>query len=88
MSKSQELQEKLRNKAKEMNYLIDLVTGGVCLFKVTSDMHIEVQYLNEGACRIFGTTKQAYVNKITALMSLFTLRTRALFSGYRQGDGD
>ena len=26
-------------------------------------MHIEVQYLNEGACRIFGTTKQAYVNK-------------------------
>ena len=63
VSKSQELQEKLRNKAKEMNYLIDLVTGGVCLFKVTSDMHIEVQYLNEGACRIFGTTKQAYVKK-------------------------
>lgn len=63
VSKSEELQEKLRNKAKEMNYLIDLVTGGVCLFKVTSDMHIEVQYLNEGACRIFGTTKQVYVKK-------------------------
>ena len=63
VSKSQELQEKLRNKAKEMNYLIDLVTGGVCLFKVTSDMHSEVQYLNEGACRIFGTTKQDYVKK-------------------------
>lgn len=63
VSKSQELQQKLRKKAKEMNYLIDLVTGGVCLFKVTSDMHIEVQYLNEGACRIFGTTKQAYTNR-------------------------
>ena len=60
VSKSQKLQQQLRNKAKEMNYLIDLVTGGVCLFKVTSDMHIEAQYLNEGACRIFGTTKQAY----------------------------
>lgn len=63
VSKSQEMQQKLRKKAKEMNYLIDLVTGGVCLFKVTSDMHIEVQYLNEGACRIFGTTKQAYTNR-------------------------
>lgn len=60
VSKSRELQERLRNKAKEMNYLIDLVTGGVCLFKVTPDMHIEAQYLNEGACRIFGTTKNAY----------------------------
>ena len=55
VSKSQELQLQLRKKAKEMNYLIDLVTGGVCLFKVTSDMHIEVHYLNEGACKFTDT---------------------------------
>lgn len=70
VSKSQELQLQLRKKAKEMNYLIDLVTGGVCLFKVTSDMHIEVRYLNEGACRIFGTTKQAYAQQIYRLDEL------------------
>lgn len=70
VSKSQELQLQLRKKAKEMNYLIDLVTGGVCLFKVTSDMHIEVHYLNEGACRIFGTTKLAYAQQIYRLDEL------------------
>lgn len=70
VSKSQELQLQLRKKAKEMNYLIDLVTGGVCLFKVTSDMHIEVHYLNEGACRIFGTTKLAYGQQIYRLDEL------------------
>lgn len=70
VSKSQELQLQLRKKAKEMNYLIDLVTGGVCLFKVTSDMHIEVHYLNEGACRIFGTTNQAYGQQIYRLDEL------------------
>lgn len=70
VSKSQELQLQLRKKAKEMNYLIDLVTGGVCLFKVTSDMHIEVHYLNEGACRIFGTTKQACAQQIYRLDEL------------------
>ena len=70
VSKSQELQLQLRKKAKEMNYLIDLVTGGVCLFKVTSDMHIEVHYLIEGACRIFGTTKQAYGQQIYRLDEL------------------
>ena len=70
VSKSQELQLQLRKKAKEMNYRIDLVTGGVCLFKVTSDMHIEVHYLNEGACRIFGTTKQAYGQQIYRLDEL------------------
>ena len=70
VSKSQELQLQLRKKAKEMNYLIDLVTGGFCLFKVTSEMHIEVHYLNEGACRIFGTTKQAYGQQIYRLDEL------------------
>lgn len=63
VSKSRQKQEALQKQAKEMNYLIDLVTGGVCLFKVTDDMHIEVQYLNEGGCRLFGTTKSRYVNQ-------------------------
>lgn len=60
VSKSIEHQTALKNRAKEMNYLIDLVTGGVCLFKVTADMHIDVLYLNEGACRLFGTAKGVY----------------------------
>lgn len=63
VSKSLQKQEALREKAREMNYLIDLVTGGVCLFKVTDDMHIVVQYLNEGGCRLFGTSKSRYVKQ-------------------------
>lgn len=60
VSKSRKLQQALKKQAKEMDYLIDLVNGGVCLFKVTSDMHILVQYLNEGGCRLFGTAKNVY----------------------------
>lgn len=60
VSKSEQKQNELRCQAKRMNYLIDLVTGGVCLFKVTDDMHIEVEYLNEGGCRLFGTSKGIY----------------------------
>lgn len=60
VSKSQEKQAELEKKAKQMNYLIDLVTGGVCLFKVTSDMHIEATYMNSAACKLFGTSKTAY----------------------------
>lgn len=60
VSKSRQLQEALKKQAKEMDYLIDLVTGGVCLFKVTSNMHIVVQYLNEGGCKLFGTAKGIY----------------------------
>lgn len=60
LSNSKKKQEALRAKAKEMNYLIDLVNGGVCLFKVTDDMHFVVEYLNEGGCRLFGTSKSRY----------------------------
>lgn len=60
VSKSMQLQERLRRQAKEMDYLIDLVTGGVCLFKVTSDMQIVVEYLNAGGCKLFGTAKGLY----------------------------
>ena len=57
VSKSREKNRKLKEKAREINHLIDLVTGGVCLFKVTPNMHFETLYVNEGACRLLGTTK-------------------------------
>lgn len=56
LSKTQAKQKALKKRAKEMNYLVDLVNGGVCLFVVDDDMHINVQYINEGGCRLFGTT--------------------------------
>lgn len=60
VSKSREKTQELKEKAKEMNHLIDLVTGGVCLFRVTPEMHFEALYMNQGACRIFGTSKESY----------------------------
>ena len=59
VSKSREKNRLLKEQASEINHLIDLVTGGVCLFKVTANMHFEALYLNEGGCRLFGTTKEA-----------------------------
>lgn len=78
VSKSLQKQEALREKAREMNYLIDLVTGGVCLFKVTDDMHIVVQYLNEGGCRLFGTSKSRYVKQDYRLDELIHPEDRSL----------
>lgn len=43
-----------------MNHLIDMVTGGVCLFKVNRDMHFEALYANEACCKYFGTTKESF----------------------------
>ena len=60
VSKSQLAQEQLKQQAEEKDHIIDMINGGVCLFKVTADMHIEVEYLNEGACRFFGVTKASY----------------------------
>lgn len=59
VGKSEKKSKQLREKAKTMNHLIDFVTGGVCLFKVNSDMRFEVLYANEACCKFFGTTKQA-----------------------------
>ena len=60
VSKSREKTRALAEKANEVNHLIDLVTGGVCLFKVTPEMNFEIQYINEACCRLFGTTKENY----------------------------
>lgn len=61
--KATQKQQALMEKAREMNYLIDVVTGGICLFKVTADMHIDVLYLNRGGCRIFDTTKEVFSSR-------------------------
>lgn len=53
----------LKQKANEMTSLIDLVSGGVCLFEVTNDMHIEAKYLNEGGCRLFETSREMIENR-------------------------
>ena len=60
VSKSEEKQQSLKNRAVELQQLVEMISGGVCLFKVTSDMHIEALYLNEAARRLFGATQSGY----------------------------
>lgn len=67
----------LQRQAKEMNYLIDLVTGGVCLFKVTDDMSLDVKYLNEAGCRLFSTTKERYARENYSLEDLIHKEDRS-----------
>lgn len=71
VSRSVEKSQELRAKAKEMNHLIDLVGGGVCLFKVSQDMHFEALYLNQACCEFFGTTKDSYNKQAYRLEELF-----------------
>lgn len=63
ITRSVEREKELKARAKEMNHLIDLVTGGVCLFKVNQDMHFEVLYVNESCCKLFGTSKESFNRK-------------------------
>ena len=60
VSKSREKNRELEERANEVSHLIDLVSGGVCLFKVTPEMHFQILYINEACCRLFGTTKADY----------------------------
>ncbi len=62
VTRSVEREKALKAKAKEMNHLIDLVTGGVCLFKVNQNMHFEALYANAACCEYFGTTKEAMLS--------------------------
>ncbi len=66
VSKSRKKAEKLKAKAKEMNHLIDLVTGGVCQFIVTPDMHFNATYLNDSCRQLFGaeTEKDNYDDSV------------------------
>lgn len=59
VSKSREKNRKLEQQASAANSLIELVAGGVCLFKVTPDMHFNVIYINETCARLFGTTVES-----------------------------
>ena len=60
VSKSREKNRELEERANEVSHLIDLVSGGVCLFKVTPEMNLQILYINEACCRLFGTTKADY----------------------------
>lgn len=70
VSKSREKQEQLQARATAMNELIDLVNSGVCLFKVSPDMHIEAIYLNKDCCRLFGTSAESCRNRTYRLDEL------------------
>lgn len=59
VSKSREKKKELEQKANAANSLIELVAGGVCLFKVTPDMHFDVIHINETCARLFGTTVES-----------------------------
>lgn len=78
VSRSIEKSEEIRAQAKEMNHLIDLVTGGVALFKVDQNMHFEPLYLNEACCRFFGTTKENYSKQVYRLDELIHPDDRSL----------
>lgn len=59
VSKSREKKRELEQQASVANSLIELVAGGVCLFKVTPDMHFDVVHINETCARLFGTTVES-----------------------------
>lgn len=71
ISRSVEKSNEIRAKAKEMNHLIDLVAGGVTLFKVDKNMNFEALYMNEACCKFFGTTKEKYRKIRASLTDLF-----------------
>lgn len=60
VSRSQKHTEEIKRHSLKMDTLIDRLNGGICAFKVTEEMHIEVRFINDGGCRLFGTTKTAF----------------------------
>lgn len=78
VSRSVEKSKALKAQAKQMNHLIDLVTGGVTLFKVDQDMHFEALYMNEACCNFFGTTKESYRQSTHRLDELIYPEDRSL----------
>lgn len=70
ITRSIERSKQLKAQAKEMNHLIDMVNGGVCLFKVSQDMHFEVLYANKTCYRYFGTSKEDFDRKAYRLDEL------------------
>lgn len=60
VSKSREV---LAQQANAANSLIELVAGGVCLFKVTPNMHFNVIHINEACSHLFGTTIESCLKR-------------------------
>lgn len=71
ISRSVEKSKEIKEKAKEIKGLIELVGAGVTLFKVHHDMHFEGLYMNEACCKFLGTTKQTYKSQRPRLDDLF-----------------
>lgn len=63
VGRSEEKSRELKEKAETLDSLVDLVSGGVCLFKVNQDMHFEVQYANDACCKFFGTSRDRFINR-------------------------
>ncbi len=62
ISQSQKKGEELKEKAARMNRLIDFIEGGVCLYKVTQDMHFETIYMNKACARFFKMSDSSYAD--------------------------
>jgi len=70
VSASERKSRLISRRAESMNQLIDLVEGGVCLFKVNRDMHFEILYMNKACARLFGTYKEIPVGNAYRLDEL------------------
>ncbi len=60
VSQSEKQNEMLKIRAETMRGLVDLIEGGVCLFRVTSDMHFESLYMNKACARFFANTMEGH----------------------------
>ena len=57
ISESERKSRQISRRAESMNQLIDLVEGGVCLFKVNHNMHFQILYMIKACARLFGSYK-------------------------------
>ena len=59
VSQSERKTKLLKRKADRMNRIVDYVECGVCLFRVTQDMHFEPLYMNRACEMVFSGAKNA-----------------------------
>ncbi|MCR5207585.1 MAG: PAS domain-containing protein [Eubacterium sp.] len=62
--------EALKQKNENIKHLVEMVEGGVCVFKVNRDMLFNVSYMNSACCRLFGIAPGAYVDNVYKLEEL------------------
>lgn len=63
VSRSEKKTEILKKRADALGSLIDVVSVGICLFKVNEDMHFEAIYVNQACCSFFGTDKERVIER-------------------------